>query len=117
MALFDFFKPKWKSKNPEARLGAVQSMGAGEVTTLKALAGGDEDVRVQLAAVERIGDRAPLEELAGTIDPGGCTHKKHAGERFRPNRRQSAFLRARITCVVRIAMRRETDGLIGYSDL
>ena len=69
MALFDLFKPKWKSKNPEVRLGAVQAMGAGDLATLKVMAGEDEDARVRFAAVERIGDLGTLEELAGSSLP------------------------------------------------
>lgn len=65
MGLFDFLKPKWKSKNPEVRLAAVGVMGAKELGTLKDLAAADEDRRVRLAALERIDDRESLEELAG----------------------------------------------------
>ncbi|MBI5013901.1 MAG: DUF349 domain-containing protein [Deltaproteobacteria bacterium] len=70
MRLFDFLKPKWKSRNPEVRLAAVGGMGAKELGTLKAVAAADGDPRVQLAAVERIGDREALEELIrGVLEP------------------------------------------------
>lgn len=63
MGLFDFLKPKWQSRNPEVRLGAVQAMGAKDLGTLKALAAADADPRVRRAAVERIDQRGALEEL------------------------------------------------------
>ncbi len=69
MGLFGLFGPKWKSKNPEVRLAAVQAMGAGERDTLLTLAAEDGDSRVRLAAVVRIEDRAALEALAGR-EPG-----------------------------------------------
>ncbi|MHB8763978.1 MAG: hypothetical protein ACYDA8_06530, partial [Deferrisomatales bacterium] len=70
MGLFDFLKPKWQSGNPEVRLAAVRALGPKDLGTLKALAGGDPDPRVQLAAAEHIGDRGALEELvSGPLGP------------------------------------------------
>lgn len=70
MALFDFFKPRWKSKNPEVRLAAVRAPGGADLATLKDLASDDADGRVRLAAVERIADRQTLEELErGNLPP------------------------------------------------
>ncbi|HSH70670.1 MAG TPA: DUF349 domain-containing protein, partial [Deferrisomatales bacterium] len=82
MGLFGLFGPKWKSKNPEVRLAAVQALGAGEQDTLLTLAAEDGDSRVRLAAVQRIGDRAALEALAGReSDP---EVRREAWDRLQP---------------------------------
>jgi len=64
MALFDLFKPKWQSSNPEARISAIHEMDEHEdLNRLKTMAIEDSDPKVCAAALKRIDSLPDLEEI------------------------------------------------------
>lgn len=61
--MFGFFKPAWKSSDPEKRLKALDKLNpndASDIQILRELASKDEDLGVKLAALRRIDDRQAL---------------------------------------------------------
>ncbi len=79
MGFLGFGTPKWKHRDAEVRLRALQALDEGKQSIFRELALGDSEPRVRAAATRRVDDLKVLQELVKTGDEAV---RRIAGERL-----------------------------------